>query len=278
MRSVFISIIFVRPCAAATVLVAFAFSGLVGCSNSQPPPAPQSATMSISLPAITPQDETKVLQPKAGLELSVIPVQYAVEQRQHVGIRQVSPPFATALIRTEGQTVYVEKTTTTSLNVEPEQLRFQVKLNNQMPRVFHGAGAVVQFNVDGAVLPVAQAGYSNLQGAIVPPRQEQQIEIIGPSLSSLKKDKGILGVFLYDVVTKQSEAGVVTEKQNFEWYFNYVREPKPVEVPATRIEHGEMSIPEYQQAMMTNAREQREAAMPQNPGAHPGYPPPGPTQ
>jgi len=33
-------------------------------------------------------------------------------------------------------------------------------------------------------------------------------------------DKTTIGLFIYDIVTKTDAAGNVTEKQNFEWYYN----------------------------------------------------------
>jgi len=105
-------------------------------------------------------------------------------------------------------------------SVEPDRLRFQVRINNQMPRVFRGAGTVVQFNIDGQLKSVDQEGYQNLVQAIVPPRSQTTLEIYGPKLSNLPEEANI-GLFFYDVVTNQNEAGEVTERQNFEWYYKY---------------------------------------------------------
>ena len=89
-----------------------------------------------------------------------------------------------------------------------------------MPRVFRGAGTVVQFNIDGQLKSVDQKGYQNLVQAIVPPRSQTTLEIYGPELSNLP-EKANIGLFFYDVVTNQNEAGEVTERQNFEWYYKY---------------------------------------------------------
>jgi len=147
----------------------------------------------------------------------------------------------------QGQ-VHVRRTTNFTAAVEPDHLRFMLKVNNKMPRVFRGAGTVVQFNVGGRLQAVDQSAYQQILGAIIPPRQEQQIEIVGPALSSLTSDKGTIGVFLYDVVTNQNEAGVVIEKQNFEWYFDYTLQPQEQTVQSNSEERW-MSISEYEQEM-----------------------------
>ena len=39
-----------------------------------------------------------------------------------------------------------------------------------------------------------------------------------------------MGLFFYDVVTKTDNAGNVTEKQNFEWFYDYSVQLKEEEV------------------------------------------------
>jgi hypothetical protein len=225
-------------------LHAVLWSTLLGCTST--PMAPRMTTLTSKVPVITPQPETKESQEKGGLEISIAPVTYSAVVDQRESVRQVPPPPVT-LFSHEG--VYVEVTNTPIMEVTPDSLRFVLTVNNKLPRVFHGAGTIVQFNVGGRLQAVDQSGYSNFLGTIIPPRQEQQIEIIGPSLSSLPSDKGIIGVFLYDVATNQSAAGVVTEKQNFEWYFDYTLEPRE-QVAESRTEQRWMSLFEYQQAVV----------------------------
>lgn len=241
---------------AAAVLLSML--NIAGCAA--PPAVTQSTKVTCMVPVITPQVETKESQEKGGIEISIAPVNYTMGVQQHVTINQIPPPQFTV---TRQGDVYVKRTTYSTAEVTPSNLRFVLKVNNKMPRVFHGSGTVVQFNVGGRLQAVDQGGYNNFLGAIIPPRQEQQIEIIGPPLASLTSDKGILGVFLYDVVTKQNEAGVVTEKQNFEWYFDYTLEARQKTVE-TRIEEQWMSVYEYSQE---TARQSMDAARQMQPGA-----------
>ena len=177
----------------------------------------------------------------------------------------------------------MRKATRSQVAVEPANLSFLVTVNNKMPRVFHGAGTVVQFNVGGRVLAVNQSGYANLMGAIVPPQQQQQFTITGPTLAELGAAQGIIGVFLYDVVTGQNAAGVVTEKQNYEWYFDYTLTPRSVELPAPRSEEMYMSQADFQQWQVQRAMQQQQRQyqlyMQQGqPAAPVQYAPPPPVQ
>lgn len=230
--------------ARAIVCPLLAAAVMTGCTSV--PAAPRTTTLSCRVPVITPQLETRESQEKGGIEISIAPASYSAVVRNRESVQQIPPP-PISLYSQRG--VYVETTSTPVVEVAPDALRFVLTVNNKLPRVFHGAGTVVQFNVGGRLQAVDQSGYAAFLGAIIPPRQEQQIEIIGPSLSSLTSDKGIIGVFLYDVVTNQSVAGVVTEKQNFEWYFDYSIETREQTAYVT-VEQRWMSLYEYQQAVM----------------------------
>jgi hypothetical protein len=122
---------------------------------------------------------------------------------------------------------YMETTETPGVQVVPERLEFIVKVNNKLPRVFRGAGIVVQFNVGGKLQAVEQQGYADLTNSIIPPRTEQEIKIYGPLLSSVP-DQTTIGLFLYDVVSNTDQAGNITQKNNFEWFYTYATEPKQI--------------------------------------------------
>lgn len=262
----------IRAVAACVVAVSTAVT--VGCTRTDPTPqqAALAPSKNINVPVITVQKETEARQVKVGLEITVSPVTYAPKVVQSTKV--------TARERTVNEEMWggrnmamvpVTKTTVHVARVEPANLAFLVTINNKMPRVFHGAGTVVQFNAGGRVLPVEQRGYANLTSVIIPPQQQQQLTIVGPSLSELTEQKGIVGLFLYDVVTQQSEAGVVTEKQNYQWYFDYEMQPRSVEVPATRSQDTHMTQAEWQRLQMTESME----GMPTRRQAYPGYPGPG---
>jgi hypothetical protein len=178
--------------------------------------------------------ETQELQEKAGLQISVAPVSYTCRQTTQVSKREVPDPFTKSTggllppppQKSRGQR-YIETTETPDVQVVPDRIEYIVKINNKLPRVFRGAGIVVQFNVGGRLQAVEQQGYAALTNAIIPPRTEQEIKIYGPSLSAMPEQTTI-GLFLYDAVTNTDAAGNITQKQNFEWFYNYVTQPKQV--------------------------------------------------
>jgi hypothetical protein len=228
---------------------------LLGMTACTAQPTAGDRMITVNVPTITPQPETKYSQEKGGLEISVAPVDYAVAVKDHVTMQPTTPPMMTVIVGGSRDSVYVDRTTYQTADVQPARLRFLVKINNKMPRVFYGRGTIVQFNAGGRLLAVDQSGYNMFLGAIVPPRQEQQIEIEGPLLSSLPGPKGIVGIFLYDVVTNQDNAGTVIEKQNYTWYFDYQMEGKSVAVKRIS-QKGYVSMAEYQQHMQQKQIEQ----------------------
>lgn len=199
-----------------------AFGALAGCAPSGPPAPAPVVTVTGRLPTLAPLPETKQLQAKGGIQISVAPVLYSIVPSSEVSLRAISPSFLERLAGPQGwQTMrFLERTTTTALKTQPETLRFTITINNQLPRVFRGAGAVVQFNIAGKLIQVDQTGYADLVNIVVPPRTQQQVEIYGPPISAIP-DRTTVSIFLYDVVTRADAAGNITEKQNFEWYYNY---------------------------------------------------------
>jgi hypothetical protein len=218
------------------MLVALTALGCVGCAAKEPLVVQNEVTLAI--PTVTPQAETQYSQEKGGIEISVAPADYTVTTHEEVARQpKPAPVWMSILSSVVGFRCpsYVETTTTQTPVVDPPQLRLLVKINNKMPRVFYGRGTIIQFNAGGRMLAVDQSGYETFLGTIVPPRQEQQIEILGPPLSTLTPPNGIIGIFLYDVVTNQDDAGKVTEKQNFTWYFDYKLEDRTAQTETTTV-------------------------------------------
>ncbi|HVZ71004.1 MAG TPA: hypothetical protein VHJ20_01405 [Polyangia bacterium] len=195
------------------------------CATSQAPAAPQTAqnVMTCMQPTMTPLQETKEMQTKGGVQVIVAMEPFLCEKRQRSEVREVAPSFGEQLLgsKTHPGQRYVERTTSSYFSVKPERLKVTLKLSNQLARVFRGAGTVVQFTVAGKTWASKVDDYAEFTNVIVPPRGEQQIEIYGPPTEAMPP-QGNIGLFLYDVVTKTDAAGNITEKQNFEWYYNYV--------------------------------------------------------
>ena len=206
----------------------FCLAGLViltGCVA--PQRTPNYTTIKAKVPSISALAETKESQEKGGIEIAVVPAAYTATAKTRVTVERAQPPTIAVLLVPSTETkdqVFVEERTTPYLAVEPGRLQFTVRVNNKLSRVFRGQGAVVQFNVGGKMIPFDRIDYKEFLSGIVPPRNEASFSIMGPPLELLP-DQGQIGVFLYDVVTATDAAGNVTEKQNFEWYFDYTTKP-----------------------------------------------------
>ena len=186
------------------------------------PPPKQMATRSVTVPEVVPQPETQIKQDKSGLSISVTPVPYDVKRDPDAfkltgaAQNQNDPNMYRMTWQPDPQ-----------LLLEPDRLAFKVQINNQMNRVFRGAGTVVQFVIDAQTAAVDSDNYASLTGAMIAPRQFETLEIYGPPLSRLE-DGDQIGVFFYDVVTEVDQAGNVVDKANFEWYFTYKQDGEPV--------------------------------------------------
>jgi len=212
------------------------------------------------VPVITVLPETKEAQEKGGLEIAIAPTVYTAEKFEKTTVHQASPPMGgiiVASLATGGNAssqVWVNVTKDEQLRVAPGRLQFTVRINNKLPRVFRAQGAVVQFNVAGKLQPFGQTDYKEFVEGIVPPGNEASFVISGPRLDALP-EKCTIGIFLYDVVTATDVAGNVTERQNYQWFFNY----ETHRVEQTVQQHawaGFLGMNTYQQAMLKQQQEQ----------------------
>lgn len=196
-------------------------------------------------PVITPLAETKELQTKGGINISLAPNTFSCSDAVKLTRREVSSNIFNfeeqmPLMRLINQNgglrpgnqpenyQLLETTATPVYAVNPNKVAFRIKINNQMPRVFRGAGTVVLYNFGGKNTSISSQEYSELSNIIVPPRTEAEVVIYGPPFQDVKENT-TLGVFLYDVVTNTDNAGNILEKQNFEWYYNYTSQVKEAE-------------------------------------------------
>lgn len=245
---------------------------LTGCVTQQASP-PQTTQISCRIPKIDVIADAvnKQTQSKGGLDITVVPAIYKGVRVDKTTITQVQAGveeqigLGLTLGVTGGNTankVYVEQDTTSELEPRPNRLVFMVKIHNQLNRVFHGQGAVVQFNVDGKLIPFNDTDYREFSGGIVPPLNDGDLKIIGPSLDLLK-DKGTISVFLYDVVTATDTAGNTTEKQNYTWDFTYTMQ-NATDTGISKKKRGLMDAGVYQQIMMRQQMQQMQQLQEQN--------------
>jgi len=219
-----------------TILLGFFAFFELSCLPPAPESAPETITVSCLVPSFSPLPETKESQEKGGVEISIAPVTYEVIRSTNTETTPVSEPLIAILPKgyTRENSAYVEETSWQVIDVSPDNLSFLVTINNKLPRVFRGAGSVVQFNVSGKLIGIEEKYYADFLNVIVPPRSQHQVKIYGPALQSLPSQQTTIGIFFYDVVTNVDKAGNVTEKQNFEWYFSYSPQFRQEISPVTR--------------------------------------------
>jgi hypothetical protein len=202
------------------------FIVLLGCAAPEKAPEPKAmATVKCLYPVISPLAETKELQEKGGISISLAPGSFQCTKTVVKTMREVPPTFGETMQLTSSggnSKLYrmVEATQTPVYKVNPEKVAFRVKITNQMPRVFRGAGTVVLYNFGGKNASISSNEYAELTNILIPPRASMEVTIYGPAFQQIP-EKTTLGIFLYDVVTKTDNAGNIVEKQNYEWYYAY---------------------------------------------------------
>lgn len=214
-----------------TSILIIAFLALAGCVPVQQTAEPaRTATAECIYPLITALPETRALQTKGKINISLAPNTFECVSGYEDVAREVRPGFADQLAFSMNnpdipmsRAKFVEVTKMPTYTLNPDKISFRVKINNQMPRVFRGAGTVVLYNFGGNNTSISSQDYAELTNVIVPPRTETEVVIYGPAITSVP-DNTTFGIFLYDVVIATDNAGNVTEKQNFEWYYNYQTE------------------------------------------------------
>jgi hypothetical protein len=204
---------------------------LGSCSTTgRAPAAPETATMTCNLPIVTALTETQEYQVKGDIGISVAATTFECNRTTKTTEREIQPGLFDSLLLPDTPTgtwaYYMKAETITQpvFELSPGRLTFKVKINNQGTRVFRGTGTVVLYGVSGRNLSVDQANYAGLTNIIVPPRSEAVVDIYGPDLGQLGTEPTTMVLSLYDVATKTDAAGTITEKQNFEWLYNFTTE------------------------------------------------------
>jgi hypothetical protein len=111
----------------------------------------QTTTVSAKLPSLSLLEGT-ASQSKGGVTIAIAPVQYQLQSNYASRERSIQPSFKEGILKPRGATGLIERTCIPTMKVVPDRLRFQVTVSNQMSRVFHGAGLVMQFNVRGQLI------------------------------------------------------------------------------------------------------------------------------
>ena len=205
--------------------------------ESAPPAQPTVVSVNALVPSLAPAAETQTTQTKGGVRITLETDTFTAEAVPVKEDTQFQPGFKEIFkyhCPPGTQPVYYEHKYKPMVAVKPDHLVLHLHIDNQLPRVFRGSGALVQFNIAGKAVHVSPEGYGDFVNAIIPPRSSQDIDIVGPAIDIIPP-QATIGIYFYDVVTKMDAAGNIQEKQNFEWYYSYQTQSvsKDVTLPPT---------------------------------------------
>lgn len=212
------------PVVASAAVIAAVFS-VTSCATKPPPAAPPSANSSVNIPRLSYTEGAGAVQTKSGVSVELIPVPYTAAKRVKTEERDKPRPFLYIEPDPNRVTVrWFDKVETPYYVAEPANLRFAVKINNQMDGTLRMAGSIVTYQVDGKPLQVPAANYAEFVASIIPRRQNIETFINGPPVDQLKETGGKVLVSIDDVITERDAAGNPTKRSNFEWIFSYSME------------------------------------------------------
>lgn len=216
------------------------FQGCTTLEQSRPE-VPLTREWTITYPVVTPLPQTEELQRHGDISIQVAPVPARFVTDVRCFYSRLSYPLSFLMPNNVSQDTHVyfeeERYTVNALQGSDVRnaVQFLVTITNQMNRVFRGAGALVQFAVDGQNRGIDQSHYEGFVNAMIAPGGQEQINLYGPPLSEFSiQNARTSGVFLYDVVTSVDNAGNVAGRQNFEWFFSVELQQRTDAVTGTR--------------------------------------------
>jgi hypothetical protein len=215
---------------------------IAGCATtaSEPLPPPEDRTFTYEMPLIEPLEQTEELLTMGGVRISLAPQEIQVSERDYCQYEEIRaslrdlinldlpPSGVTRETHSEFHEVRYRRPVVTTSSIS-----FTATVTNQLERVFRGQGSVFQFSVGGRAIASDNVNYQQFLNAIIPPNGETQVSIRGPTLSSIGDDNTI-AVNIYDIMVDTDEAGNVTQRDNAEWYYRVVREPREATVSGER--------------------------------------------
>ena len=206
--------------------IAIAAAGFVlaGCETPKSQPQP-TQTMEYKLPVLAPVEPDKMTVERDGIKMTVTGYPYGLTRTSRKEYRPKPALFAV------NDQWPAEMREIPAITVHPKDIRFKVKIYNQVEHVLRLAGAVVSFQVAGQTLNVPKARYENFLSGIILPRQEAEYEVGGPDLADLTNpDQAKIALLLYDIVTVTDAAGNPTKRSNFEFFYTLSLQSKTEDV------------------------------------------------
>jgi hypothetical protein len=197
-------------------------TGAVGCATAPPPP-PSAITMTCRYPVFSPLPQTKELQRKGGVSVTLAVAPFQCVQQVEKTYAHKGPTLAeTALGRKNGHRV---TTSTPRLVPAPERLKVTLRVTNHIEHVVRGAGTLIQFQIAGKNYAAKAEDFAEFTNMILPPHGEQTVDLYGPQVDTLPP-QATLAIIISDLVTKTDDAGNPTSRDHFEWFYNYEMQAK----------------------------------------------------
>ena len=207
-----------------SITIAAAGFMLAGCFT-PPPPPPLARTREYKVPVLTPVEPDKMTVERDGIKIAVTGYPYGTKRTS----RKVYRSKYTFIAANDQWPAEVREIP--GFTVQPKDIRFKVKIYNQVDHVLRLAGAVVSFQVAGQTVTVPKASYENFLSGIILPRQEAEYEVGGPNLADLTNpDQAKIALLLYDIVTATDAAGNPTKRSNFEYFYTLAFQSKTEEI------------------------------------------------
>lgn len=166
-----------------------------------------------SVPIITPTSQTKQKQTKGGVVVSceVVPfvIENAMTETESVSYAR---PNNTAF------DVY-EIAKIPSIKISPNEVNFIIRIRNNQDRVLKLVDVPIVYIADGIQYSIPEGFLKDWNNSLVVKGFEKEFPIIGPNTASLMNTK-VLYISVNDVPISYDKAGNVTQKENFEWFFD----------------------------------------------------------
>ncbi len=219
-----------------TPLVLAAGLILTGCVAPGTSTEAKTTSVQYKLPTLTPVDPGKESQERDGIRITAAAYPFTAHRRSTFEYRRL-----VALLVLNGK-LPAERREIPYLLVEPTNVVFKVRINNQLERVLRLAGTVVTFQVAGKQQVVEPSVNQNVANRIILPRQEMEFDIPGPAIDQMP-DNATFAFYLYDIVTATDAAGNATKRSNFEWIYTLSKETKTEQLPGSTRKNISLSIP-----------------------------------
>lgn len=174
--------------------------------------APETFDTTYALPLIKPTAKTQQMQVKGGVTISAEIVPFAatryVKTDRTIGYADVDKP---------GYDVY-EITNTPFYTVMPEDIQFKIRIRNNEAVPLKLSEVGFALIIDGTQWSFPTGYLDDWNKGLILTGFEKEYTVKGPQLKGLVNAQ-VVYLFLNGVPTSYNEAGNVTKKSNFEWYF-----------------------------------------------------------